>query len=216
MPVTSAMVHPEIRQRPNRPCPQAWAMPQSAVAGTNPKLNRKGTGRTGRQISYTIARARYNESATPAMKCIFVIPRQFRTITPCIPACVMPQSGMAVVNPKLDRKDIGRIGSKISYEKAHARYNESANSAMKRIFATARQSDPITPCIPSWAMPQSVSAVINPKLNRKDFRSFRSKISYKIHRASYYMTAKKCQKLDLVTARQLRRSHPQAAQIATG
>ena len=150
-PATSAMVHTEIGQRPNRPCPQAWAMPQSAVAGTNPKLNRKGTGRTGRQISYKIARARYDESAT---------------------------------------------------------------AAMKRIFITARRSGPTTPRIPAWVVPQLGSAVINPKLHRKDFRRFRSKISYTIHRGSYDTTAKTAEKLEPATARQFGTVVSQAAQIA--
>ena len=67
-------------QRPKGRC-------ATAVAGTNPKLNRKGTGRTGRQISYKIARASYNESATAAMKPIFATSRQLSpATTPANPA----------------------------------------------------------------------------------------------------------------------------------
>ena len=187
---------PQPGQSPNWPCISARPMPQAAVAGTNSKLNRKGTGRTGRQISYKIARARYNESATAAMKRVFATARQLS------PAATPNQQGsggrcasaLAATNPKLNRKGTGRTGRQISYKNVRARYDESATAAMKRNLPRA--------------MPQSGSAVINPKLNRKDFRSFRSKISYNIHRASYDMTAKKCQKLDLVTARQFRRSHP--------
>ena len=174
----SAIVRPQIEQSPNWPSPPAWPMPQSAVAGTSPKLNRKGTGRTGRPISYKIARARYNQSATAAMKRIFATARQLS------PAATPNQQGsggrcasaLAATNPKLNRKGTGRTGRQISYKNVRARYDESATAAMKRNLPRA--------------MPQSGSAVINPKLNKKDFRRFRSRISYKFHCGSYETTAK--------------------------
>ena len=43
------------------------------------------------------------------------------------------------MNRKLNRKGTGRTGRKNSYKRAHASYNKSATTAMKQIFATARQ-----------------------------------------------------------------------------
>ncbi len=42
------------------------------------------------------------------------------------------------MNRKLNRKATGRTGSKNSYKKPRARYDDPASAAMKQIFATAR------------------------------------------------------------------------------
>ena len=130
---------------------------------------------------------------------------------PCLPTSAMPQSAVAAINRKPNRKGTGRTGRQISYKIARARFNESATAAMECIFVTARQFPAITPRIPACATPQPVSAVLNPKLNRKDFRSFRSKISYKIHCGSYNKTAKK---LNPVTALRSGATISRSAQIA--
>ena len=113
----------------------------TAVAGTNPKLNKKGTGRTGRQISYKIARANYNESATAAMKPIFATSRQLSpAITPDNstpqPAGAYPDTG--------DNANNANNANNFSYEKVSARYDGVRTDIAERKF-TLRLLESLVP-----------------------------------------------------------------------